>query len=97
MQVGHGKVESSVRSAEDVRVTDSFLQGDGISGDHRFAVVQGSKCISVVTDGHVKAVRFVFMEDHQVSTHVLFLWDGVTVTELTEAGAAFSGGKQSDA
>ena len=97
MQVGHGKVESSVRTAEDVRVTDAFLQGDGISGDHRFAIVQGRKCISVVTDGHVKAVRFVFMEDHQVSTHVLFLWDGVTVTELTEAGAAFSGGKQSDA
>ena len=36
-------------------------------------IVQGCKSVSVMTDSHVQAVSFIFMENHQVRTHVFLL------------------------
>ena len=39
----------------------------------------------------------VFMENHQIRTHIFFFRNGIPVAEFPESRISFAGGKQSDA
>ena len=89
MQVGHGQVETAVRTTVDMRVADTFLVGNRIACNNGLAVVQSGKRITVAADGRMQAVVFVLME-----YHVFFLRCGVTVGEVAESSTSFSCGQE---
>ena len=72
MQVGHGYIESTVRTAIDMRITYAALFGYRIAGDNRLSVINSRKRITVTADSHKKAMCRVRKIDHQVSSHIFF-------------------------
>ena len=94
MEVGHGQIECAVRSTVDIGVAYPSLVSNRIAGQDGFPVVQSRERVSVSAQCHVKAVRFVLVEHHQVGTQVFFLRNGVFITELAESGFTFPDGNQ---
>ena len=90
MQVGHRQVKGSIRSAEDMRVTNASLIGYGIARQYRLTVIDSRKGIAVTTHSHIQAMRFIPVKNHQVGSHILFFRNSVTVTEITEPDLSFS-------
>ena len=94
MEVGHGQIECTVRSTVDIGVAYPSLVSNRIAGQDGFPVVQSRERVSVAAQCHVKAVRFVLVEHHQVGTQVFLLWHGVFITEPAESGFTFPNGNQ---
>ncbi len=74
-----------------MRVADTFLPGNRIAFDNRVAIVQRREAITVVADGHVQTVGLVFVEHHQVGTHLFLLRNGIAIAEMAKRGTPLSG------
>ena len=66
VEVCHGQVKTTVRSAHDVGITDAFLLGDGVAGNHRLSVVDIGEGVPIVTDSKVKPMGVVLEISHQI-------------------------------
>ena len=66
VQVGHGKIESTVRPSVNMRVADAVLRGESIAGHHRPTVVESRKRVSVPAGSHIQAACGILMEHEQI-------------------------------
>ena len=95
MQIGHGQIKGTIRSTENMRVTDTSLLGYRVTGQHRLSFIHCRKGITVTTHCHIQTVCFIPMENHQIGSHVFFFGNGIAITEIAETCFSFSGSKQS--
>ena len=58
--------------------------------------VQGGKSVAVGTDCHMKSMVLVFVEDHQIGTHIFLSRNCIPITEAAETRTSFSSGKQTN-
>ena len=73
VEIGHGEVEASVWSAEDVRITNTMLNGDGVAIDDGLVVVQCRPRVRVVAESHVEAVISILVINHEIGALVRLL------------------------
>ena len=72
MQVGHHKVEGSVRAAGEVWIPHAVLFGEFGAVENRVPVIEVGEGVAVGADREVGAVGLVFEVDHDIAGKVLF-------------------------